>query len=180
MALFWAAFKRDSVSLLKFPFLRRSQIASREIFAFLLNVCFLVNAVLLTLALFVLFLVTFVLFYVVFESRLIDVPTQSSMLANPLLFLTHTVCHCYLWNVRSYVLSCVFRSLVHLLNFFFFFFFFFFLLLLLLLLLLLFIRVFHISVSWWFFTSVWVTASLLKSPGLVSGFCPFSAMLSFG
>ena len=36
-------------------------------------------------------------------------------------------------------------------------------------------RIFHISVSWWFFT--WVTASLLKSPGLVSGFCPFSAML---
>ena len=32
-----------------------------------------------------------------------------------------------------------------------------------LLLLLLFIRVFHISVSWWFFTGVWVTASLLKS-----------------
>ena len=28
-------------------------------------------------------------------------------------------------------------------------------------------RVFHISVSWWFFTGVWVTASLLKSPGLV-------------
>ena len=41
-------------------------------------------------------------------------------------------------------------------------------------------RVFHISVSWWFFTGVWVTASLLKSPGLVSGFWPFLAMLSFG
>ena len=27
-------------------------------------------------------------------------------------------------------------------------------------------RVFHISVSWWSFTGVWVTASLLKSPGL--------------
>ena len=40
--------------------------------------------------------------------------------------------------------------------------------------------VFHISVSWWFFTGVWVTASLLKSPGLVSGFWPFSIMLSFG
>ena len=34
-------------------------------------------------------------------------------------------------------------------------------------------RVFHISVSWWFLTGVWVTASLLKSPGLVSGFWPF-------
>ena len=41
-------------------------------------------------------------------------------------------------------------------------------------------RVFHISVSWWFFPGVRVTASLLKSPGLVSGFWPFSAMLSFG
>ena len=40
-------------------------------------------------------------------------------------------------------------------------------------------RVFHISVSWWFFTGVWVTASLLKSPGLVSGFWPFLAMLSY-
>ena len=41
-------------------------------------------------------------------------------------------------------------------------------------------RVFHISVNWWFFTGVWVTASLLKSPGLVSGFWPFLVMLSFG
>ena len=38
------------------------------------------------------------------------------------------------------------------------------------------IRVFHISVSWWFFTGVWVTASLLKSPGLFSVFWPFSIM----
>ena len=41
-------------------------------------------------------------------------------------------------------------------------------------------RVFHISVSWWFFTGLLETASLLKSPGLVSRFWPFSAMLSFG
>ena len=41
-------------------------------------------------------------------------------------------------------------------------------------------RVFHITVSWWFFTGVRMNASLLKSPGLVSGFWPFSAMLSFG
>ena len=41
-------------------------------------------------------------------------------------------------------------------------------------------RVFHTSVSWWFLTGVWVTASLLKSPGLVSGFWPFLAMPSFG
>ena len=41
-------------------------------------------------------------------------------------------------------------------------------------------RVFHISVSWWSFTGVWVTASLLKSPGLFSVFWPFSIMLFFG
>ena len=41
-------------------------------------------------------------------------------------------------------------------------------------------RVFHISDSWWFYTGVWMKASLLKSPGLVSGFWPFLTMLSFG
>ena len=41
------------------------------------------------------------------------------------------------------------------------------------------IRAFHISVSRWFFTGVWVTASFLKSPGLFSAFWPFSIMLSF-
>ena len=41
------------------------------------------------------------------------------------------------------------------------------------------IRVFHISVRWWCFTGVWVTASLLKSPGLFSVFWPFSIILSF-
>ena len=41
-------------------------------------------------------------------------------------------------------------------------------------------RVFNMSVNWWFYTGVWVTASLLKSPGLVSGFWPSLAMLSFG
>ena len=41
-------------------------------------------------------------------------------------------------------------------------------------------RVFHISVRWWIFTGVWVTASPFRSSGLVSGFWLFSAMLSFG
>ena len=41
-------------------------------------------------------------------------------------------------------------------------------------------RVFHIIFSWWSFPGVWVTASLLKSPGLFSVFWPFSIMLSFG
>ena len=39
------------------------------------------------------------------------------------------------------------------------------------------IRVFHISVSWWSFTGDWVTASLLKSPGLFSVFWPLKHFL---
>ena len=42
------------------------------------------------------------------------------------------------------------------------------------------IKAFHISVSRSFFTGVWVTASLLKSPALFLVFWPFSIMLSFG
>ena len=42
------------------------------------------------------------------------------------------------------------------------------------------IRSFHISDSRWFFTGVWVTPSLLKSPGLFLVFWQFSTMLSFG
>ena len=38
-------------------------------------------------------------------------------------------------------------------------------------------RVFHTSVSRWFLTGVWVTASLLKSPGLFSVFWPISTIL---
>ena len=41
------------------------------------------------------------------------------------------------------------------------------------------IKTFHISDSRWFFTEVWVTASLLKSPGLFLVFWQFSTMLSF-
>ena len=39
---------------------------------------------------------------------------------------------------------------------------------------------FQISVSWQSFAEVWEIASLLKSPGLFSVFCPISIMLSFG
>ena len=42
------------------------------------------------------------------------------------------------------------------------------------------IRGFHISISWWSFTGDWVTASLLKSPGLFLVFWSFSIMLLFG
>ena len=35
-----------------------------------------------------------------------------------------------------------------------------------------FLRSFHNSISWWFLTGIWVTTSLLKSPGLFSVFWP--------
>ena len=41
------------------------------------------------------------------------------------------------------------------------------------------LRVFHTSVSRWFFTEVWVTASLLESPVFLA-FWPISTMLLFG
>ena len=42
------------------------------------------------------------------------------------------------------------------------------------------LRVFYTWVTSWFFTEVWVTASLLKSPGFFSLFWPISTMQSFG
>ena len=42
------------------------------------------------------------------------------------------------------------------------------------------LKCFYISFSWWPLTGVWVTAGLLKSPGLFSVFWPFPIMLSFG
>ena len=39
-----------------------------------------------------------------------------------------------------------------------------------------FLRVFHFSFSWWIFTGVWMTASLLRSSGLFSVFWPFSVI----
>ena len=42
------------------------------------------------------------------------------------------------------------------------------------------LRVFHISVRWWSFNRVWVTTSLLKSPGLfLSFFLSFFLSISF-
>ena len=43
-----------------------------------------------------------------------------------------------------------------------------------------FIPVFHPIVNWWSSARVWVTASLLKSPGLFSVFWPILIMLLFG
>ena len=41
------------------------------------------------------------------------------------------------------------------------------------------LRVFHSSVSWWSSTGVWVTASLLKFPGLFSVFWSISYVLHY-
>ena len=42
------------------------------------------------------------------------------------------------------------------------------------------LRISHTSISWWFITAVFVTASLLKSQGLFSVFWPILIMLLFG
>ena len=42
------------------------------------------------------------------------------------------------------------------------------------------LRVFHTKVGWWLFAGVWVTASLLISPGLFSIFWPIVILLSVG
>ena len=42
------------------------------------------------------------------------------------------------------------------------------------------LRIFHTNINWWTFTGVWVTASLLKSPGLFSVFWLILTVLSFG
>ena len=42
------------------------------------------------------------------------------------------------------------------------------------------LRVFRTTVSWWFLTGVWVTASLLKSPGLFWVLWPILKMMSLG
>ena len=42
------------------------------------------------------------------------------------------------------------------------------------------LRDFHINVSWWSSTGIWMKTSLLKSPGLFPVFWPFSIMLYFG
>ena len=41
------------------------------------------------------------------------------------------------------------------------------------------LRVFHTSVSWWFFTGIWMTVILFRSPGVFSVFWPISTMLYF-
>ena len=124
MMLFCAVIRKDSVSLLKFPFLCRVQVFPCEILLicrlkcpyswFSSHFCFLVIIVFLILVFLVLFLVTVLnfslLFFMKSSRHLIDISTLSSMLASLflLLFLTHIICLYHLWNIKLYASSLVF------------------------------------------------------------------------
>ena len=98
MALFCAAIRRDSVSLLKFPFLSHVQVLSCQMLfisrlkrpwsCFSSYFCFLVFVILLSVMLSVLFLVAVIsppsCFFMQSSSRCMDASTLSSMLASPL------------------------------------------------------------------------------------------------
>ena len=94
MALFCATVRRDSVSLLRFPFLSHIQVFFYEMSLvyrskysysfFSSHFCFLAIVVLLILVLFVLFLVAVISISLLFLCSLIEVSTLSSMLADPL------------------------------------------------------------------------------------------------
>ena len=98
MALFWAAIRRDSASLLKFSFFSPLHVLSREMLfisrlkrprsCFSSHFCFLVIVILLSTVLSVLFLMAVInppfCFSMLSSSRRIDVSTLSSMQASPL------------------------------------------------------------------------------------------------
>ena len=97
MVLFCAAIRRDSVSLLKFPFLSHVQVLSCEMSisrlkrpwgCFPSHFCFLVFVILLSIVLSVLFLMAVIsplsCFSMLSSSRCMDVSTLFSVLANPL------------------------------------------------------------------------------------------------
>ena len=91
-------------------------------------------------------------------------PLPSSFLETYCLFISSLVCKALCVVVSFFFLwyFCWSSSLVHFNTYY------------------LLIRIFHISVSWWSFTCDWLTANLLKSPGLFSVFWPFSIILFFG
>ena len=128
MALFCAAIRRDSVSLLRFLFLCHVQVFSCEISlvcrlkypysCFSSHFYFLVIIIELIIALFVLYLVAAIIlsllfFYVVFESlcRYIDTSFNTGESSSYLFsFLTYTVCLHHFSDVRLYASSLVFLS----------------------------------------------------------------------
>ena len=133
MGLFYAAIRRDSVSLKMFPFLSHVQVLSCEILfvyrlkylysCFSSHFCFLVILVPLMFLLLVLFLVTVIfhsLFFLVYSSiRRIDASTLSSMLASsfPPSFLD-TYCQSTSFLGHDFSCSLVYLSftLVHFKN----------------------------------------------------------------
>ena len=121
MALFCAAIRRDSVSLLWFPFLSHVKFSHVRFHLFVTwNVH---SAVFLPIFVFWLFLFCWCLCCLLFQVTVIslslcffyvfflslywcnDIIWQDLFL---LLFLTHTVCLYHLWDVRPYALSWVF------------------------------------------------------------------------
>ena len=124
MALFCAAIRRDSVSLLRFPFLSHVQVFSGEI-SLVCRLKWTYNnlsshfrfLVIFALLMFVLFVLSRrgnqsspALFYAVFSSlysmhrRYLECWQVGFLL----LFLTHIVCLSHLWDVRPYASSWVF------------------------------------------------------------------------
>ena len=137
MALFSAAIRRDCLFLLRFFFLRHVQFFSCEILLifrlkypnswFSFHFYFLIIAVHLIIALFVLFLVAVIslslLFFLMLSSSCIDVSTLSSMLASPLPFLIHIFCLYHLLGNKTlcivqgfFFFFVLFCSPVHLLK----------------------------------------------------------------
>ena len=156
MILFCVAIRRDSVSLLRFPFLSHIHIFSSEIsFVCRLNCpysCF-------PHFYFLIILVqSMIVLSVLFLAAVISLPPHflcSLLVVIFLLFLTYSLSTSPL-GCRALCIDIGFlipRSIIII------------------------IRVFHISVSWWSFAGHWVTANILKSPGLFSVFWPFSIML---
>ena len=126
MALFCVAIRRDSVSLLRFPFLSHLQVLSYEILfvcrlkypyrCFSSYFCLLVIVVLFIIVLFVLFLVAVIrlsmLFLMLSLSRRIDASTLFSMLASSLPpFFLDTISRCIL-SLGCYTLYIVISFLV--------------------------------------------------------------------
>ena len=124
MALFCATIRRDSVSLLRFPFLNHAHIFScvmlfisrlkRPWSCFSSHFCFLIIVVLLVLMLSVSFLVAVINPSCVFlcSLRVVVSMRQRCIRCWQVLFLTsfliHIVCQRHLWDVLPYVWSLVF------------------------------------------------------------------------
>ena len=119
-ALSCAAVRRDSVSLLKYPFLSHVQILSCEMLfishlnrpnsCFPSDFCFLVIVILLSIVLSVSFLVAVMSppSYFLYSLRVVVSMRQCRQVLFLPLFLKHIVCQRRLWDVKPFALSLVF------------------------------------------------------------------------